>query len=51
MFAYCIKPRFLDVSKFDTSNVTDMSEMFESCDGLTSLDVSKFDTSRLLQHN
>ncbi|MBR4464218.1 MAG: BspA family leucine-rich repeat surface protein, partial [Treponema sp.] len=37
----------LDVSKFDTSNVTDMSTMFSWCKALTSLDVSKFDTSKV----
>ena len=34
--------RFIDC---DTSEVTDMSDMFMSCYGLTSLDVSCFDTS------
>ena len=37
----------LDVSSFDTNNVTNMSFMFEGCTGLTSLDVSKFDTSNV----
>ena len=32
---------------FDTSNVTDMSSMFEKCSSLTSLDVSNFDTSNV----
>ena len=31
----------------DTSNVTDMSNMFYYCSDLTSLDVSKFDTSKV----
>ena len=31
----------------DTSNVTDMNYMFQSCRGLTSLDVSNFDTSNV----
>ena len=35
------------MSKFDTSNVTDMSYMFGDCTDLTSLDVSKFDTSKV----
>ncbi|MDY6396367.1 MAG: BspA family leucine-rich repeat surface protein, partial [Treponema sp.] len=35
----------LDLSKFDTSNVTYMSCMFSGCSALTSLDLSKFDTS------
>ena len=37
----------LDVSHFDTSNVTHMSSMFSSCKSLTSLDVSHFDTSKV----
>ena len=32
---------------FDTSNVTDMSSMFQSCSSLTELDVSNFDTSNV----
>ena len=35
------------LSKLDTSKVTDMSDMFSSCRGLTSLDVSKFDTGKV----
>ena len=37
----------LDLSNFDTSNVTDMSEMFYRCRKLTSLDVSSFNTSNV----
>ena len=37
----------IDLSVFDTSEVTDMSRMFERCGSLTSLDVSKFDTSNV----
>ena len=37
----------LDVSNWDTSNVTDMSYMFSQCQSLTSLDVSNFDTSNV----
>ena len=35
-----------DVSKLDTSNVTDMDVMFSGCGSLTALDVSHFDTSK-----
>ena len=35
----------LDLSKADTSNVTDMAEMFAYCSNLQTLDVSGFDTS------
>ena len=37
----------LDVSKFDTSNVKDMNNMFNTCFSLTSLDVSNWDTSNV----
>ena len=37
----------LDVSSFDTSNVIDMSSMFDGCYALTSLDLSSFDTSNV----
>ena len=39
------------VSKFDTSNVTDMNNMFGSCKSLTTLDLSKFDTSNVTNMN
>ena len=35
----------------DTSNVTNMSSMFNNCDALTSLDVSGFDTSNVTSMN
>ena len=47
MFANCSGLTNLDVSNFDTSNVTYMGDMFAYCSGLTSLDVSKFDTSNV----
>ena len=37
----------IDLSNFDTSNVTDMSSMFKGMYGFTSLDVSNFDTSNV----
>ena len=37
----------IDLSVFDTSEVTDMSGMFDGCSSLTSLDVSKFGTSKV----
>ena len=37
----------LDVSNFETSQVTDMSSMFDACSGLQTLDVSNFDTSQV----
>ena len=37
----------IDLSALDTSEVTYMNSMFDSCGSLTSLDVSKFDTSQV----
>ena len=37
----------LDLSSFDTSNVTDMSAMFCECGGLQSVNLSSFDTSKV----
>ena len=37
----------MDLSGFDTSNVTNMGSMFRSCSGLTNLDLSGFDTSNV----
>lgn len=37
----------IDLSYFDTSNVTNMSGMFQGCSSLTTLDVSNFNTSKV----
>ena len=37
----------IDFTNYDTSNVTNMSNMFSGCSSLTSLDVSGFDTSKV----
>ena len=44
-FRNCTALTSLDLSSFDTSAVTSMSDMFNGCSSLTSLDVSNFDTS------
>ena len=36
-----------DLSKYNTSNITNMDMMFSNCSGLTSLDLSNFDTSKV----
>ena len=51
MFSGCSSLTSLDVSKWDTSNVTSMSAMFNGCSALTSLDVSKWDTSNVTNMN
>jgi surface protein len=46
MFNYCNKLTSLDLSSWNTGNVTDMSEMFNNCQSLTTIgDVSNWDTS------
>jgi surface protein len=47
LFAFCYKLGSIDLSGFDTSNVTDMSAMFGVCKALKSLDLSSFDTSNV----
>lgn len=37
----------LDLSAFDTTNVTDMHSMFNKCSAITNLDLSNFDTSNV----
>ena len=45
-FMDCMNLTNIDLSNLDTSKVTDMSSMFNSC-GLTSLDLSSFNTSNV----
>ena len=51
MFRSCSGLTSLDLSRFDTSQVTDMNSMFYYCSGLTSLDLSGFDTSKVTNMN
>lgn len=47
-FQYCRKLKYVDLSNFDTSNVTTFQSMFEQAgqtNNLTSLDLSSFNTS------
>ena len=46
-FFGCSNLTSLDVSNFDTSNVTNMNSMFNGCSNLTSLDLSNWDTSNV----
>ena len=47
MFYNCIEITEIDMTKFDTSLVTDMSEMFALCSSLESLNVSNLNTERV----
>ena len=41
----------IDLSNYDTSEITDMSSMFSDCTSLVSLDLGGFDTSRVTDMN
>ena len=47
MFGTCGSLTNLDLSSFNTSNVTDMSNMFSGCGNLKTLDLSSFSTSKV----
>ena len=47
MFEGCMSLSELDLSNFDTANVTSMSRIFNGCSGLKILDLSNFDCSKL----
>ena len=46
MFSACKFPS-LDLSSFDTRNITNMQQMFDYCYALTSLDLTNFNTSNV----
>ena len=47
MFYCCRKLSNLNLSLFNTKNVTNMSSMFYECKNLTSLNISSFDTQNV----
>ena len=47
MFFSCSNIIEIDLSYFDTSNVTSMESMFYGCSQLTSIDLSHFNTSKV----
>ena len=47
MFKDCHNITELDLSNFDTSEVTDMHNMLENCYSLTSINLKNFDTSKV----
>ena len=51
MFYNCSSLTDLNISSFDTGNVTNMEGMFELCKSLKSLDVSSFNTSKVSSMN
>ena len=51
MFSDCQVLTSIDVSGWDTSNVTNMNSMFSDCKALTSVDVSGWNTSNVTDMN
>ena len=46
MFSRCISLKFLDISNFNTNNVTNMSYMFNRCVLLKEVNVSNFNINQ-----
>ena len=51
MFYNCENITEIDLSNFDTSQVTDMRYMFDGCSSLISLNLSNFNTSQVIYMN
>ena len=47
MFYGCSNLTNIDLSSFNTKNVTDMSWMFSGCSNLTNIDLSSFNTENV----
>ena len=48
MFANCSSLKDLNIKNFNTSNVTDMTRMFDGCSSLEKLEIKKkFDTTKV----
>ena len=47
MFAGCMSLKELDLSSFNTNNVTDMREMFITCSSLKEINLSSFNTDNV----
>ena len=51
MFSRCIALTEIDLSGFDTSQVTNMFAMFNDCRVIKELDLSKFKTEQVINMN
>lgn len=51
MFQGCAQLTAVDLSGFNTSNITNMGSMFADCSSLTTLDLSNFNTSSVTNMN
>ena len=47
MFLFCESLESIDLSSFNTNNVTNMSGMFSVCESLKSIDLSSFNTNNV----
>jgi len=47
MFSDCEALEKIDVSKFRTNNVVDMSSLFKNCKAIKELDLSSFETNKV----
>ena len=47
MFSNCESLISIDLSKFNTQNINNMSYMFSGCNSLTNIDLSKFNTQNI----
>ena len=47
MFWGCANLKEIDLTNFDTKDVTDMNRMFEGCSSVETLDLTSFDTSKV----
>ena len=47
MFHYCSSLEELNLSNFNTNNVTDMERMLEECSSLKTLNLSNFNTHKI----
>ena len=48
MFYYCMSLKSIDLSSFNTNNVTDMRDMFSFCYSLKSVNLSSFNTCNVI---
>ena len=51
MFAYCKHLTYIDLSSFDTTNVTKMGFMFSGCSNITSINIPSFNTKNVIDMN
>ena len=51
MFSGCNSLTNLNLSNFNTQNVTNMSFMFSECDSLTNINLSNFNTQNITNMN